>query len=265
MTGLGALAFGGEAKEARGDPIVAPLIISVHLTADQRQRILDQTGSSISAIPYESAAPAVRCYFGGIPLNVPRGVFVPAAATERLLDIAVQAASTLPRPTIVDVGTGCGAVALAAAKALPRAAVFATDTSELALNTARANRRRLMLRNVRFVRGSLLAPLPRRLTSKVAVVVANVPYVPPRLADAFKHAFPEGTSIGPGEDGLDLVRELASEARRFLIRGGLLVLQLAGFQWTTLAAELLAMGYAAPELQEQSGNAPVVGRVAWPS
>jgi len=249
----------------RGDAIVAPLTISVRLTPEQHQLILDQTGRRISAIPYESAAPAVRCHFGGIPLHIARGVFVPAAATERLLDMAVLAASTFPRPTIVDVGTGCGAVALAAAKALPHAAVFATDTSELALETARANRRRLKLRNVRFARGSLLAPLPRRLTSKVAVVVANVPYVPRRLADAFKAAFPEGTAIGPGEDGLDLVRELASGAREYLIRGGFLVLQLAGFQWTTLAAELLALGYAAPELQEQSGNAPVVGRVAWPS
>lgn len=265
MTGLGALAFGSEEKEARGDPIVAPLMISVHLTPDQRQRILEQTGRSISAIPYESVAPVVRCCFSGIPLHVPRGVFVPAPATEHLLGVAIKAASMFERPTIVDVGTGCGAVALAAAKALPRAAVFATEVSKPALAAARANRTRLKLRNVRFLRGSLLTPLPRRLTSKVAVVVANVPYVPPHLAAAFKHAFPEGTAIGRGKDGLDLVRELAAEARKFLIRDGSLVLQLAGFQWTTFVAELLALGYAAPELQQQSRDAPIVGRVAWPS
>lgn len=242
----------------------APLLHRVQLTEDQARQIRDQTGHSISAILYESAAPEVRCYFGGIPLRVPRGVFVPAATTEHLLHAAIHAASAFTRPTIVDVGTGCGAVALAAANALPRASVIATDVSRLALRAARANRTRLRLRNVRLVYGSLLTPLPRRLKGKVAVVVANVPYIPPPLADAVERAFPEGSAIGRGKDGLDLIRELAREARKFLMPGGSLVLQLADFQWAGFGTELLALGYEAPELQHQASDAPVAGRMVWP-
>jgi release factor glutamine methyltransferase len=242
----------------------APLVLPVQLTDDQSRSILDQTGHRVSAILYESAAPEVRCYFGGIPLRVPRGVFVPAATTEHLLHAAIHAASAFTRPTIVDVGTGCGAVALAAANALPRASVIATDVSKLALRAARANRTRLRLRNVRLVYGSLLTPLPRRLKGKVAVVVGNVPYIPPPLADAVERAFPEGSAIGRGTDGLDLVRELAREARKFLMPGGSLVLQLADFQWAGFGAELLVLGYVAPELQYQAIDAPVAGRIVWP-
>lgn len=241
----------------------APLTYPVYLTADQQRLILDETGRNVSAILYESAAPEIRCTFGGIPLRVPRGVFVPAATTEHLLHAAIQSASAFRRPTIVDVGTGSGALALAIANALPRASVVATDVSTVALRAARANRVRLKLRNVRFAHGSLLTPLPRRLIGKVAVILANVPHLPPQLADTVERVFPHGTAIGPGKDGLDLVRELAADARKLLMPGGSLALQLADFQWDSFAEELLALGYGPPELQHRAENAPVAGRSAW--
>jgi release factor glutamine methyltransferase len=103
------------------------------------------------------------------------------------------------------------------------------------------------------------------LKAKVAVIVANIPYVPPPLADAVERAFPEGSAIGPGKAGLDLVRELAAAAREFLMPGGSLALQLADFQWAGFGTELVALGYGAPELQHQVIDAPVAGRIVWPS
>jgi HemK-like putative methylase len=245
------------------DPREPPLVLRVELTADQKRGILDQTGLSIAAVPYEVAATEIRCEFGGIPLRVPRGVFAPVAATERLLHAAIHSASAFARPTIVDVGTGCGAVALGVGNALPRARVIGTDVSTRALRAARANRTRLKLRNVRFAHGSLLAPLPRRLTGRVAVIVANIPYLPPQFGDAVERVFPEGTAIGQGADGLGLVRELAVSARRFLQPGGSLVLQLADFQWGGFGVELMDLGYDAAELQPHALDGPVAARVHW--
>ena len=243
-------------------PIV-PLLFRVDLTEDQQRQILDQTGFTIAALPFESSAASVRIPFGGITLHVPRGVFVPSAPTERVLEAALAAAAPWPRPTMIDVGTGCGAVALAAAHALPSATVYATDISDDALQAARRNRVRLGLRNVRFARGSLLAPLPRRLRGHVSVIAANVPYVPPRLGDAFARVFPAGSAVGVGADGLGLVRDLASAARGFLAPGGSLVLQLADFQWTSFGGWLTALGYREPELLARSGRGPVAGRLVW--
>jgi release factor glutamine methyltransferase len=241
-----------------------PLLFRLELTDDQQRQIREQTGYSIAALPYESSAAEVRMQFGGVTLHVPRGVFVPSATTERVFEAAVAAAEPWAHPLLIDVGTGCGAMALAAAHALPAATVYATDIVDAALQAARRNRIRLGLRNVRFARGSLLAPIPRRLRGQVSVIAANVPYVPPILADSLAGMFPAGSAIGVGADGLGLVRDLASTARHFLAPGGSLVLQLADFQWPTFRIALAALGYEAPELSVRSDPGPVAGRLVWP-
>lgn len=89
-------------------------------------------------------------------------VLVPRPETEVLVETALEllARSNLPRPTVVDVGTGCGNIALSLAHYFPRARVVAVDLSPAALAVARANARRLSLaRRVAFFRGDLLAPL----------------------------------------------------------------------------------------------------------
>jgi len=244
---------------------LVPLLMRLELTEDQQRQIRDQTGVSITAVPFESAARFLCVRFGGVALRVPRGVFVPSPATEQLLACALDAAAGWPKPTMVDVGTGCGAVALAAAHALPSATIYATDISDAALRAARRNRAHLGIRTVRFSRGSLLSSVPRRLRRNVSVIVANVPYVPPRLTAAFAGAVPAGTAIGTGEDGLGLVRELAAAARGFLAAGGSLVLQLADFQWADFGTTATALGYRKPQLRQRSGVGPVVGQLVWPS
>ena len=241
------------------------LLLAIPLTAEQREQIERQTGISTAVLPYESTAAVVRCGFGGITLRVTRGVFPPFAGTERLLEAARESATARAgdAPSIVDIGTGCGAVALALAAALPRASIIATDISELAIHCARRNRTRLALHNVSFRRGSLVAPLPRRLRGTVDVIVANIPYVPPRMRDQIGNAFPVGTALGTDEDGLGLVRTLATEARAFLAAGGSLVLQLASYQWVGFRAELEVLGYEVPALQLPSHVAPVIGRAIW--
>lgn len=246
-------------------PDRAPLVLPLLLTEAQREQIRRQTGLDIPALPFESAAPFVRCRFAGLELRVRRGVFAPTAATERLFDLARAAAARHRRPIVVDVGTGCGAVALALAANLPRATVLATELSDVALACARRNRARLAIGNASFRRGSLLAPIPRRFAGRVSVIAANVPYLPPALEGSASALFPAGTAVGTGGDGLGLAREVAREARRLLTDGGSLVLQLAGFQWTAFLDELRALGYTAPALPRLEPNAPAAHRVVWRS
>lgn len=244
-------------------PDGAPLTVPLLLTEEQRAQIRRQTGLEIAALPFASSAPFVRRRFGGIELRVRRGVFAPTAATERLLEIAVAAARAHRRPIVVDVGTGCGAVALAIAARVPRATVHATELSDVAVASARRNRARLAIRNVTFHRGSLLSPLPRRLAGRVAVIVANVPYLPPSLGDAAAGLFPAGTAVGSGDDGLDLVREVARQARRLLAPGGSLVIQVAGFQVRGVVRELRRLGYAAQAPSRVVPNEPAVCSATW--
>jgi release factor glutamine methyltransferase len=244
------------------DVSAATLWVQLELTEDQQRQIRRQTGMAISTILFESSARSIRVNFAGLALRVPKGVFAPTSATEHTLSVAVQAAAQWRAPIVVDVGTGCGAVALSIGRSIRSSSVYGTDISNVAVRSARRNRVRLSLKNVQFRRGSLLAPIPKRLAGGVNVIVANAPYVPPRMSDAMAGAFPPDTAIGLGADGLDLIRDLARDARRFLVNGGSLVLQLADFQWPTFSQELTALGYSKPRLS-RSDAGPVAGRLEW--
>jgi release factor glutamine methyltransferase len=242
---------------------MAPLVLTLRLTEEQQRQILAQTGLKVPAVPFESEAAALTCRFGGVELRVVRGVFVPTPSTERLMRRALDVASEYDRPVIIDVGTGSGAVALAMAKALPKATVYATDISADALRCARENRDRLGLRNIEIELGSLLEPIPQRLRSGVTVIVANVPYLPPTMTEEARQVFPEGTAIGFGGDGLDLPRQLAASARDFLAPGSSLLMQLAVFQWPMFARDVVSLGYCEPQLEQRSEHGPIIGRITW--
>ena len=246
----------------KNDNPTQPLMLTIQLTDEQRRQLLEETGQVFGSLPVRTGAASVRVQFAGMTLRIPRGVFVPTPSAEQLLRVAIAAAPKMAPAQIIEVGTGCGALALALARARPNVRIHAADLSDLAVHSARANRSHIGVRNVRFYRGSLLDPIPARLHRQVAVIIANLPYVPARYSDVMKDFFPEGTAIGVGEDGLDLVRTLARTARHFLTPGGSLVLQLAGFQWPGFTGELCDFGYDKPEFLGDFGeNTPQPARI----
>lgn len=105
-----------------------------------------------------------RREFMSLEFIVCPSVLIPRQETEVLVETALRLLATgrSPRPVVVDVGTGCGNIALSLAYYFPRARVVAVDVSSAALAVARANARRLGLgRRVSFLRGDLLEPLFR--------------------------------------------------------------------------------------------------------
>jgi release factor glutamine methyltransferase len=142
-----------------------------------------------------------RKEFRRITLSVDRRVLIPRPETELLVEVGL----TLPfGASVVDVGTGSGAVALALKDERPDLSVWATDVSPEALAVARANGIHLEIA-VEFVQADLLAGLDRSFDA----VLANLPYVaegsalPPDIADYE----PELALFG-GPDGLNPVRRL---------------------------------------------------------
>jgi len=156
-------------------------------------------------------------------LTAPGRVFTPRAATERLVDAALERIDGRP-VRVADVGTGTGAVAVALAVNRPQIEVWATDTSEEAVQLARANADlHGVADRVHVLRGDLLAPLP----GPVDVVVANLPYLPASAHDAaYDHEPPEAV-YAPG-DGLDPYRRLLDVCREGQLTspGGTVFIQL---------------------------------------
>lgn len=170
------------------------------------------------------------------------GVFVPTPDADIVANMTIERVTSLATPTIVEVGTGCGAIALAVARARPDAEIHAIELSSAAVRWARFNAGRLAIESVRFYRGSLLDPLPPDLAGRVDVILANLPYYPaPDYASI--GSVPRGTIQGAGEDGLDLLRQLARDALPLLRPGGRLLLQMFASQWKKLSPELAELGY----------------------
>lgn len=139
--------------------------------------------------------------FRRISLAVDRRVLIPRPETELLVELGC---SLQPGASVVDVGTGSGAVALALKHERPDLDVRATDISADALAVARANAARLGLA-VRFLEGDLTCGL------RCDAVLANLPYVEAgaELAPEISRYEPRG-ALFSGSDGLDLVRRLVA-------------------------------------------------------
>jgi len=150
--------------------------------------------------------------FRRIELAVDRRVLIPRPETELLVEVALER-----RPqSLLDVGTGSGAIALAVADELPGCEVTATDTSPVALEVARANAEGLGLADrVRFHEGTV--PEGREFD----LILANLPYVAERDWPALE---PEVTQWEPSEallagpDGLDAYRTFIPECGRAFVR-----------------------------------------------
>jgi len=119
--------------------------------------------------------------FRHLVLTVRPGVFIPRPETEVVVDVALAAIDGGAAPSVVDVGTGTGAIGLSIAQEHPGARVWATDRSHEAVALARENAERLGL-DVTVLEGELLEPLPAELRGSLDLVVANPPYVPPDRA-----------------------------------------------------------------------------------
>jgi release factor glutamine methyltransferase len=168
--------------------------------------------------------------FRGLELLTVPGVFVPRASSEFL---ALQAARRLHRrvlPTMVDLATGGGPVALAVAHEVPGARVFGTDLSRRAVRLARRNASRLGLQ-ARFFFGDLFDPLPKRLAGGVHVVAIHPPYVAPSeletLPGEVRKWEPELALSGLSEDGLGIAARAVDEAPGWLTASGWLLVEVS--------------------------------------
>jgi len=156
-----------------------------------------------------------HCEFYGIDFCIDFHTFIPRPETELLVEKAVELAHRISRRgeriTIADIGTGCGAIAISLALALPRAKIYATDISASALQVAEINCRRHGVNNqVELLQGNLLEPLPQ----PVDMIVANLPYI---KGCEFKDLSPEIINFEPmlalagGEDGLDKIQQMLEQ------------------------------------------------------
>ena len=157
--------------------------------------------------------------FYGLPLAVNPAVLIPRPETELLVELALGLA---PR-SVLDLGTGSGAIALALKRHLPAARVVAVERSAAALAVAQRNALGLGL-EVEFRQGLWYEPVAGE---HFDAVVSNPPYVSeddPHLAEGDVRFEPR-SALAAGPDGLASIREIAAGAAAHLRPGGRLLLE----------------------------------------
>lgn len=158
-----------------------------------------------------------RREFYGLELAVNPSVLIPRPETELLVDLALEKEPA----SVLDLGTGSGAIALAIKHQRPKCWVVAVDADLSALITARRNATRLNL-EIDFRHGRWFDPVAGE---RFELIVANPPYVAngdPHLA-ALRFE-PQGALVA-GPEGLDSIREIVKAAGSFLLPGGALLLE----------------------------------------
>lgn len=218
-----------------GEELTLPLLGNYRMLLDRRGK-----GEPIAYITGEKE-------FMGLSFYVNNTVFIPRPETEHLVE-AVLEWTKGPRVLlkgekelkILDLGTGCGNIAISLACYLPEARLVAVDVSEEALQVARENaRRHVVTERIEFFYGSYWGPLTPGM-DRFNVVVSNPPYIKEEemvsLSREVKWEPP--LALNGGRDGLKAYREIFRRIKEFIAVPGFLAVEIGAGQ----AAAVISLG-----------------------
>jgi protein-(glutamine-N5) methyltransferase, release factor-specific len=206
-----------------------------------------------------------RREFWGLSLTVDRSVLIPRPETEALVECALRHLPAARPLRVADLGTGCGAIALAIASERPCAEVLGTDRSPAALALAAANAERLRIANVRWLESDWYAAIPIA-QARFDLIASNPPYVATDDAHLCEGdvRFEPRTALDAGVDGLAALRIVIRGARERLAANGTLVVEHGHDQSAEVRDLLRETGFADLEsLRDLAGHPRVAcGRAA---
>ncbi len=209
-----------------------------------------------------------RREFYSLPFRVTPSVLIPRPETEHLVEFLLRHASSPAFRAeqglrILELGTGCGNLAIALAVHLPRARVFSVDLSASALAVAKANldAHEACRPRISILQGDLFGGLhPER--ARFHAIVSNPPYVP---SEAWEDLPPEVRRFEPrlaldgGPGGIEVSRRILAEAASYLLPGGVLVLEIGEDQGEILMQEAArTRRYREPRILEDYAGRPRV-------
>ena len=270
------------------DTIAAALAAAGLERVDARillQHVLGMSHARLLAHPERKLSPSERLRFGelanrrraGEPIaylvgqrefygrmfTVTPAVLIPRPETELLVELALERIPPAKLYRVLDLGTGSGNVAITVALERAHARVHAVDTSERALQVARANARSLGANNVTWIEGEWFEP-PEVLTYDV--IMSNPPYVSasdPHLEQGDLRYEPS-SALAAGPDGLQALRHIIGQAVRHLAPGGWLLLEHGYDQADSVATLLRAHGYVEPLVAHDLAGLPRVSGARTP-
>jgi len=242
------------------------------LLAHDDEAIADDDRSRFDALCAARAEGAPIAYllgrreFHGLDLAVGPGVLVPRPDTETLVDWAIALLdgplADRPRPRVIDLGTGSGAIALAVKRAVPRTIVLATDASPAALLQARANATRLGI-DIAFAAGRWWEAVAAG-NAAFDLVLSNPPYIAPDDPHLVALGHEPHEALVAGDDGLADLAAIATGAPERLSPGAWLLMEHGWTQAPAVAGRLAALGLVDVESRNDIEGRPRCTGGRWP-
>ena len=174
-----------------------------------------------------------RAEFFGMQLKVDERVLIPRPETEELVEL-ILAENPEMNLSVLDIGTGSGAIALALAKNRPDWSVTAADISQDALNLAMENAKAQDL-NLSFIKSDCFS----EISAKYDIIVSNPPYISREDQEEVGlnvlHSEPH-LALFADEDGLAIYRRIAEDSKNYLNDGGKIYLEIGYKQGQSVPA-----------------------------
>jgi release factor glutamine methyltransferase len=176
--------------------------------------------------------------FYGLDLLVTPDTLIPRPDTETLVEAALAKIPDSANQTILDLGTGTGAIALAVAKHRPKVNVVAVDTSAAALEVAKKNAATLAITNVRLMLSDWFDALAGE---RFDLIVSNPPYIEQNDVHLTQGdvRFEPISALASGADGLDDIRHIVADCLIYLKPQGWLMVE-HGYNQADLVVDLMA-------------------------
>jgi release factor glutamine methyltransferase len=182
--------------------------------------------------------------FFSLDLRVTPDVLIPRPDTETLVVELIDAARAFESPRILDLGTGSGCIAIAAAVNLPSARVTATDLSDAALAIARENAETHAVSDrIRFLQGDLFAPLTDG--EQFDVIASNAPYIAESERETLQNdvrRYEPHSALFAGPTGTEILFRIIDGAAVRLAPGGPLILEISPEQASTVRTRIESTG-----------------------
>jgi release factor glutamine methyltransferase len=201
--------------------------------------------------------------FFGYKFKVDGRVLIPRQETEELVALALDLLRGQAAPSVLDIGTGSGCIAITLKRKMSGAEVFALDVSEGALDLAKENARKLHAM-VHFEQGDVLDPSFSFAGRHFDLIVSNPPYIPHSEAaimpEHVKNHEPALALFVPEEDALLFYRRISELALAGLRPGGWLLFEINEFRAEGVAQLLQTLGYGSVAVLPDLSGAPRMAR-----
>ncbi len=191
------------------------------LDEKEKQAVYDMLYKRLRRMPMQYILG--HCEFMGLEFNVNESALIPRNDTECAVEKAIELIKSKNYGTVLDIGTGSGAIAVSIAK-YTDTAVTASDISQSAIDTARLNAEQNNV-SVDFVKSDMFSELEGRFD----IIISNPPYIEKDVINTLEPEVREHepiTALDGGDDGLDFYRVITKEAPEHLNKGGALIFEI---------------------------------------